>query len=149
MTFPAPGGLSQVSFEAIGTTVSMVVIDRAQLDAAVVILRSELALIDRAASRFRPDSELCALNAGAGKATEVSPVLFRAISEALRAARLTDGLVDPTVGQALMHHLIDPATGPSAAEYWRTVSVGGEVSGRQHRIIRGDPFGPRCPRLAG
>ncbi len=135
MTFPAPGGLGQVSFEAIGTTASIVLVGPGRLDAAVAILRSELDATDRAASRFRPDSELCALNAGAGKPTEVSPVLFRAISEALRAARLTDGLVDPTVGQALVlagydrdFHQVDPDGPPltlaaRSVPGWQTVTV--------------------------
>ncbi len=74
-------------------------------------------------------------NAGAGKPTEVSPVLFRAISEALRAARLTDGLVDPTVGQALVlagydrdFHQVDPDGPPltlaaRSVPGWQTVTV--------------------------
>jgi thiamine biosynthesis lipoprotein len=102
MTDPAPGGLAQVSFPAIGTTASMVLTDSGQLEIASAILRSELDAIDRAASRFRPDSELCALNAAGGKAMAVCAVLFKAISEALRAAQLTHGLVDPTVGDALV-----------------------------------------------
>src|SRR5581483_12108778 len=47
------------------------------------------------------DSELSALNAAGGTARAVSPVLLGAIDVALRAARLTDGLVDPTVGSVM------------------------------------------------
>ena len=54
---------------------------------------------DLACSRFRDDSELSALNAAAGAAVRVGPVLLEAVSAALRAARLTDGDVDPTVGR--------------------------------------------------
>lgn len=59
--------------------------------------------MDLAASRFRVDSELVALNSAAGSpvAFEASGLLFEAVEVALRAARLTDGLVDPTVGRAL------------------------------------------------
>jgi thiamine biosynthesis lipoprotein len=102
MTLAAPADLAQVSFPAIGTTASMVLTEPGQCDRAAAILRSELDAIDRAASRFRADSELVGVNAAAGRALSVSPLLFRAIGEAIRAARLTDGLVDPTVGQALI-----------------------------------------------
>ena len=46
--------------------------------------------------------ELTALNAAAGAWLEVSPMLRDAIAAALRAARLTDGDVDPTIGRALI-----------------------------------------------
>ncbi|HET9051165.1 MAG TPA: FAD:protein FMN transferase, partial [Candidatus Dormibacteraeota bacterium] len=57
--------------------------------------------VDGACSRFREDSELTRLNACAGRETAVSPLLARAIDVALRAARLTGGDVDPTVGTAM------------------------------------------------
>ena len=38
----------------------------------------------------------------------VSKLLFDAVREALRAAQLTGGAVDPTVGQALVAHRINP-----------------------------------------
>ena len=57
---------------------------------------------DRACSRFRSDSELSFLNASPGAAVRVGPVLLEAVSCALRAARLTGGDVDPTVGEALI-----------------------------------------------
>jgi thiamine biosynthesis lipoprotein len=61
----------------------------------------ELDAIDRACSRFRPDSELSCVNAAAGRRVQVSPLLMEALELALRAAELTDGDVDPTLGQAL------------------------------------------------
>lgn len=102
MTYREASGVGQVSFPAIGTTATLAVTDREKADAAAEVLRAELDAIDRAASRFRPDSELCRLNAAAGASTAVSALLFSAIGEAIRAARLTDGLVDPTVGEALV-----------------------------------------------
>ncbi|MDX6665371.1 MAG: FAD:protein transferase, partial [Solirubrobacteraceae bacterium] len=66
------------------------------------LLEDLLAAVDLACSRFRPDSELVALNARAGSPTTVSPLLGDAIDVALRAARQTDGIVDPTVGPALV-----------------------------------------------
>ncbi|HEX4244646.1 MAG TPA: FAD:protein FMN transferase, partial [Acidimicrobiales bacterium] len=57
--------------------------------------------LDAAASRFREDSELTGLNASAGHPVQVSWALYVAIEEALQAAQITDGIVDPTVGHAL------------------------------------------------
>ena len=49
-------------------------------------------------SRFRADSELCRLNARAGRgAVTVSPLLYRVLAQALSAARQTDGIFDPTL----------------------------------------------------
>ena len=85
------------------TRVDLVVTDPALVVAATVILRQELDHVDRVASRFRPDSEISALGraADAGHEMQVSPELLEAISLALRAAVLTGGAVDPTVGTAL------------------------------------------------
>ena len=60
-----------------------------------------VAAIDFAASRFREDSELAILNAAPDREIKISPMLTRALAVALRAARLTDGVVDPTVGTAV------------------------------------------------
>jgi thiamine biosynthesis lipoprotein len=61
----------------------------------------ELSAIDRACSRFREDSELARVNAAGGRRVQVGPLLMEALRVALRAAELTDGDVDPTVGRAL------------------------------------------------
>jgi thiamine biosynthesis lipoprotein len=66
-----------------------------------VVVEAEIAEIDRACSRFRPDAELLALNAAAGRSMVVSPTLFAALEQAVRAARITDGRVDPTLGSRL------------------------------------------------
>ena len=52
-------------------------------------------------SRFRPESELCALNNRSGEWVEVSPTLFDVLSVAIEAAERTNGLFDPTVLEAL------------------------------------------------
>jgi thiamine biosynthesis lipoprotein ApbE len=88
------------SFEALGTTALVTVDDPARLREAGALLRDELAIIDRACSRFRPDSELHAVNAGAGSPVGVSSVLFDAVAAAIRAAAATHGAVDPTVGSS-------------------------------------------------
>lgn len=72
------------------------------LPQARTIVDAELDLIELAGSRFRPDSEICALAAAGGARTAVSPVLADLIEAALAAASLTDGDVDPTVGSAMI-----------------------------------------------
>jgi thiamine biosynthesis lipoprotein len=89
-------------FRAIGTTAVVAVTNSEELDRARVAVEETIAEFDRACSRFRDDSELCSLNAAAGSPTKVSPLLLEAVAAALRAARLTDGDVDPTVGEALI-----------------------------------------------
>jgi thiamine biosynthesis lipoprotein len=93
----APAG---ASWRALGTFVHLLVTEPARLDQARQLLTADLADVDAACSRFRPDSELCSLSSG-GRPAEVSPLLAEAIAVALRAARLTDGDVDPTVGAAM------------------------------------------------
>jgi len=89
------------TFAAIGTTAQIVVTDRSALPVARHELEREIAAIDLACSRFREDSELARVNAGNGEWIAVGPVFVEAAAVALRAARLTDGAVDPTVGRAL------------------------------------------------
>jgi FAD:protein FMN transferase len=90
------------SWEALGTSVVLVVTDPRALGRARAIVERELDLIDRACSRFREDSDLQRVNAGAGRLIPVSPLLVEAVEVALRAAELTEGDVDPTVGNALV-----------------------------------------------
>ena len=89
------------TFSGFGTTAALLVSEPARLEAARAMADAELAAVDRACSRFRPDSELSRLNAAGGKITSVSELFAELIEAALRAARLTAGDVDPTCGQAL------------------------------------------------
>ncbi len=93
--------LTPVSFRALGTTCSLLVTDPSAAAAVRDVLEAEVDAIDRACSRFRPDSELAAVNAAAGQPVEVSALFLDAVEVALRAAALTGGRVDPTVGTAL------------------------------------------------
>lgn len=68
---------------------------------ALAAVQDEVAAIDAACSRFRPDSELSQLNAAGGRPFAAGPLLWEALAVVLRAARLTGGLVDPTIGRAL------------------------------------------------
>jgi FAD:protein FMN transferase len=89
------------TFSVFGTTATLLVSEPRRLEAARAIADVELAAVDRACSRFRPDSELSRLNAAGGAVTSVSELFAELVEAALRAARLTDGDVDPTCGQAL------------------------------------------------
>jgi thiamine biosynthesis lipoprotein len=89
------------SFRAIGTMATVVVLDPSRANRAERLLRAEIDAIDRACSRFRPDSELEYVHANAGRTVVVSPLLFEALEVALAVAERTHGAVDPTVGNAL------------------------------------------------
>jgi thiamine biosynthesis lipoprotein len=91
----------RASFQALGTTASVVVSDADVLPRARRLLEEEVAAIDGACSRFRRDSELAIANAAAGREVAVSQLFAEALEVALRAARDTDGLVDPTLGVQL------------------------------------------------
>ena len=87
-------------FRALGTYVHLST--TADLDRSVQLAEAVLAEVDRTCSRFRPDSDLTRANARPGQWTEVDPLLAAAVSVAVDAARETDGLVDPCLGQALV-----------------------------------------------
>lgn len=89
------------SWEALGSTAVLGVTVPGALSQARCEVESDLAAVDRACSRFRSDSELSRLNARAGRPMQASPLLIEALEVALRAAELTGGDVDPTVGRAL------------------------------------------------
>ncbi len=93
--------LAAATVAAIGTTATVVVTDKRFLGPALDVLRAELDAIDLACSRFRTDSEISTVNAAAGTEVSVSPLFLEAIEAGLRAAVLTDGAVDPTVGCAM------------------------------------------------
>jgi thiamine biosynthesis lipoprotein len=89
-----------VTWPALGTT-AVLCAPAGGLDAARAAVEAELEAIDRAASRFREDSELAVLQRAAGRRTTVSALLHEALALAVRAAALTDGAVDPTLGGEL------------------------------------------------
>jgi thiamine biosynthesis lipoprotein len=104
----APGTeAGAATWRALGTTVDLLVTDLAALAPARRLLTDDLAALDEACSRFRADSEIVALDRaprredGRTGPVRISPLLAGALAVALRAARLTDGDVDPTVGGAL------------------------------------------------
>jgi len=128
------------SWQALGTSVVLRTADPRDLPSARAAVEGELAAIDRACSRFRPDSELSRLNDRPGRAVQVSPLLLQAISLGLDAARLTDGDVDPTLGRALERAGYD--------RDWRLLEAPGDPAARDASSARdADVRAPRALRL--
>jgi thiamine biosynthesis lipoprotein len=137
--------MEAATWSALGTSATVLVADPDALPAARREVEAELAAIDLACSRFRDDSDLARLNAAGGRAARVSELLREAIRVALRGAAVSDGAVDPTVGQALIlagydrdFAALEPSRGPLRATRvpgWRGVVLE-EASGRA-RLPRG------------
>jgi thiamine biosynthesis lipoprotein len=140
---------ADVTFDCMGTDVRLLVDDAAEC-------RAFLERFDAALSRFRPESELCRLNASPETEVPASPLLRAAISAGLTAAELTGGLVDPTLvghleaagydrtrrepelplARALENAPARHPAAPDPDEPWRAVEVG------EHTVTR-----PRGLRL--
>lgn len=87
--------------KAMGTHVVVLTLDVAASDVATNAALLEISSIEDACSRFRTESDLSKVNASAGETVRVGRCFIDALDVALDAARRTDGLVDPTVGQAV------------------------------------------------
>lgn len=121
---------ASASWETWSTTVAVRVTDGGALGEVRELIAHRLAAVDRACSRFRPDSELTRVNEARGRWTAVEPLLIEALEVALRAAQLTGGDVDPTVGRALElagydrdFPLLAPPTADEQAPSARSVPV--------------------------
>lgn len=93
--------VDSTSWSLWSTSARLVVTDASALPEATRLVQAYLLQVELAASRFRPDSEIQRLRPDERGETTVSTVLADLLREALRAARHTDGLVDPTVGTAM------------------------------------------------
>jgi thiamine biosynthesis lipoprotein len=120
----SPARPATVSFPLWGGSATVSVAQASALDAARTAVDAVLGELDRSCSRFRADSELAAVNHGAGKPVAVGETLLEATEAALRAARLTGGAVDPTVGRALI-----------ALGYDRDFATIPPASGRRRPVI--------------
>jgi thiamine biosynthesis lipoprotein len=107
-TSTAADTVGHAEFPVWGGQAVVLASERSGLDAAVARVKQTIAAFDLACSSFREDSELASLNRAQGGEIVIGELLFEAISAALRAARLTGGAVDPTVGQVLVAHRINP-----------------------------------------
>ena len=92
---------SFASFPVWGGTAVVGVTDADSLAAAQAAVKDVLDAVDLACSRFRDDSEIATLTRAQGQPVPVGQVLFDAVAAGLRAARITDGDVDPTLGHVL------------------------------------------------
>jgi FAD:protein FMN transferase len=143
-------GETSARFPALGSTAVVAVTEPGSLAAARAVVQETIDAFDLACSRFREDSELTALNDGAGGPVPVSPLLLEAVSAALRAAHLTDGDVDPTVGEALIALGYDRdfeavRTGPGLSAGAQTISIA-SVPGWRAVILDRDAGTIRIPR---
>jgi FAD:protein FMN transferase len=90
-----------VIFDAMGSHVRLMIGEpepgMAPAPAAAEEARRFIVEFDRALSRFKPESELCALNADERERVPASELLRTAVRAGLEAAELSDGLVDPTL----------------------------------------------------
>ncbi len=94
--------IAEIHWQRWSTDMHIVVTDPGAMTAAKREVDAELDLVDAAASRFRPDSEINALATSDGRPTEVSETLANLLAAALTGAEQTDGDVDPTVGAAMV-----------------------------------------------
>ncbi len=105
--------------------------------AARAAVEREIDAIDAAASRFRPDSELSRLNATLDAGTRTlaaSPLFADAVRLALRAAAVSDGAVDPTLGSRLAALGYDRDHSELVA-----VPAGAPLGGRPRMVLRRRP----------
>jgi len=134
------GREASADWRALGTLIRLVVTEPECLPEATAMLEADLAALDLACSRFRRDSELSNLRSTDGRPVRVSPLLAEAIAVALRAARLTDGDVDPTVGAAMSAAGYDrdfgriPRSGPPLMVNARTVPTWRDVHLEGHLL---------------
>ncbi len=94
--------VEQVRWQSLGTYVQLSVSDPDKVAAAERRARALLAAVDWACSRFREDSELHRVNAGAGTWVRVDPLLVAATVAAVEAAEHTDGIVHPLLGKVMI-----------------------------------------------
>jgi thiamine biosynthesis lipoprotein len=100
-------------------------------DGAFAAVRRLFAQWDATFSRFRADSELSRVNVADGDVVCVSPLFARVLRKALGAAAATDGLVDPTLGRAIVAagydrdfaELADDPLGATELGAWSEVRV--------------------------
>lgn len=126
------GTVVSSAFRAIGTTNRILATDPGALAEATALAQNHLAELDAAVSRFRPDSEVCVLasRARSGPASALASPTFAAyLRAALRAARITDGLVDPTVGAAVVANGYDADLDEVRARPARAAAHGAPVPG--------------------
>jgi len=134
----------RATFAAFGSAAVVVATEPGGLPPACEAVQATVAEFDLACSRFRDDSELSAVNAAAGSPVAAGDVLLDAVQAAVRAAQITDGDVDPTIGEALLALGYDedfaslggrPMLSIARVAGWRAVAV--DRSARTVRVAPG------------
>jgi thiamine biosynthesis lipoprotein len=94
--------MERIEFRAMGCQM-LAVLDSESGTASqrLALVPEWFAVWEQRLSRFREDSELSRVNAAPDLPFHVSPVLWNVLQTAMRAARETDGLVVPTLLEAL------------------------------------------------
>jgi FAD:protein FMN transferase len=94
--------MQQITFRAMNCNM-MAAVDRAGTRVAQRLAQvpNWFALWEQRLSRFRPDSELSQINQFAGQRVRISSVMQDVLRSAIRASRISDGMVTPTVLDAL------------------------------------------------
>jgi FAD:protein FMN transferase len=138
---------ASASWEALGSTATVLVTEEHSLPDVRHLLATQLKEIDLACSRFREDSELSLVNRSPGRWVRVSQLFFDALEVALGAAGSSGGAVDPTLGRALRlagydRDIADLASAPAASRIsmvrspgWREVRV--DYANRGVRVPHG------------
>jgi thiamine biosynthesis lipoprotein len=94
--FTIPAGMTHVSFQAMGTTITLLLPKKQQSEGAA-LARNLFEEWEQTLSRFRLESELSKVNRQAGTQVTISELLLDVLIQALAAARVTDGIYDPTL----------------------------------------------------
>ncbi len=95
--------MEQIDFRAMGSAMRGVLdAPRKPAREALIQLPNWFEVWEQSMSRFRPDSELNKLNSQAGMPVRVSRDLMDVVMASLDAARATEGLVDPTLKDAML-----------------------------------------------
>ena len=147
------------AWRALGMLIQLGVTYPKRLAAARDLLAVELDELDRSCSRFRADSELVSVGEAASHAPgpvtlTVSPLLAEAIAVSLRAARLTDGDLDPTVGGALAALGYDrdfaelAQADPRAGAGFRSYTPAVDLATQASAVTQGSPASEASPVTA-
>jgi len=132
-SWAAPAGTVAERFPAMGCEVLVILpSERAAHADTVSALFAEW---EARLSRFRPDSDLSRLNAVAGRPTWVREPLLGVLRRALRAARATRGVFDPTLARELsvlgyattfseVRGEVAAVPAPARASSWHEVRIG-------------------------
>lgn len=129
------------TFRAMGSQIQLWLdgVDAGTAERLFVRVENYFSEMERALSRFLPQSELSRLNNRTGHWVEVSVLLWDVLAEALALAELTDGAYDPTLLGALEAAGYVSSFAESMAQTDAVTQPAGQASGGQWSQVRLDP----------